>query len=946
MRKPKKITELWGRVGLLPRLMLSVVLVMLAAGSVRSYLLVVDESAYLSGHFQTELRETGHFLAPLLAEQAVRGNFARIQQLLDSQFREREYISRIEWKPHFGSLVAQSSDPVQLEAPAWFLRIAVFPELEESFPVELDGVNYGTLTLRADPIPPLNIVWLHLVAQIKIISMAILLILALTVWLLRSNLKILKRLSAAAYRFEQGEHGVRVEAGGAMEVRAATHAFNSMAGNVEQLLQSLLESESKLRAERECAQVTLSSIGDAVISTDVAGRVEYLNPLAERLTGWAAVEAQGRELHEVFNVIGETTRLPLDNLACQALLDGVVVKPESNSLLLPRAGQEVAIDFSFAPIHNQDGRVRGCVLAFRDVSDKRQLMQQITWQAGHDPLTGLPNRSLLADRLEQAISNSQRQDKLLVVGLLDLDGFKEVNDLYGHELGDQLLKEVAQRFLHDVRGGDTVARLGGDEFVLLLTDIADMDEMEAALDRILADVARPYQVDGRQVQISASIGVTVYPLNEADPESLLRHADQAMYQAKQVGRNRYSLFDVTLDQQTRSRFREVERVAQALRQGEMRLYYQPKVNMRTGQVIGFEALLRWQHPERGMVGPLEFLPQVEHTDLIVEIGLWVLQEALRQLAEWDNAGMRTTVSVNLAARHFQNGDLVGQLRDLFELYPTVSPGMLELEILESAALEDIQSVRAIMAACQALGVGFALDDFGTGYSSLAYLKRLPANTLKIDQSFVRDMLEDPDDLALIEGVVSLATIFKLGVIAEGVETTEHGVMLMRLGCDAAQGYGIARPMPAADVPAWCVQFKPDPAWLRWADMRWELADFPLLVAQQDHLKWIKQITTAVSGSTLPLNKMELKDHHHCRFGSWFYGKGRERYGHLLVFNELEPTHAHVHEVGSEIIRLRDAGDVRAAEALCPKLLNLKDQVLDKLAELQNAMVNLEARGQE
>ncbi|GAO35180.1 hypothetical protein SCT_0564 [Sulfuricella sp. T08] len=944
MRKSGKLAELWGRVGLLPRLMFSVVLVILAAASTRSYLLVIDESATMSDRLKAELHETWHSLSPLLAEQATTGDFARIRQLLDTQVREREDISRIEWKSHLGSLVAQSPVPVRLEAPAWFLRIAVIPELEELFPIELGGANYGTLRLRADPVPSLNIVWRHLMTQIKIVSMVILAILLLTAWVLRSNLKKLNQLSAAAYRFERGDHGVRVEAGGAMEVRSAAHAFNSMAGKVEQLLQSLLQSESKLRAERERAQITLSSIDDAVISTDVAGRVEYLNPQAERLTGWAVIEAQGRELHEVFNVIGETTRLPLENVACQVLLEGVAVKPEGNSLLLTRAGQEVAIDFSFAPIRNPDGSVMGCVLAFHDVSDKRRLMQQITWQAGHDPLTGLPNRTLLADRIEQAISNSRRGDKLLVVGLIDLDGFKEVNDLYGHELGDQLLKEVAQRFLHDVRGGDTVARLGGDEFVLLLTDIADMDEMEAALDRILSDVARPYQIDSRQVQISASIGVTVYPFNEADPESLLRHADQAMYQAKQAGRNRYSLFDVTLDQQTRSRHRERERVAQALRQGEMRLYYQPKVNMRSGQVTGFEALLRWQHPERGLVGPLEFLPQVEHTDLIVEIGLWVLQEALRQLAEWEKAGVLTTVSVNLAARHFQTADLPHQLRALFELYPTVSPGSLELEILESAALEDIQSVRAIMAACQKLGVRFALDDFGTGYSSLAYLKRLPANTLKIDQSFVRDMLEDPDDLALIEGVVSLASIFKLGVIAEGVETTEHGVMLMRLGCDAAQGYGIARPMPAADVPAWRAQFRPDPAWLRWADMRWDLADFPLLVAQQDHLKWVKQVTRAVSANAMALTEEELKDQHHCRFGSWFYGKGQERYGHLPVFAELEPIHAQVHEVGSEIIRLRDGSDDRAAEALCPKLLELKDQVLDKLLELQNAMVNLEARG--
>jgi len=941
VRKPGKISVLWGRVGLLQRLALSVMLVILTAAIARSYLLMVDESVYLGGQLQAEVRETGHSLALLLVEQSVIGDLPKIQKLLDSQLGERKYIHRIEWKPRSGLRVAQSRDPVRLDAPAWFLRFAVIPEREESFPIVVDGMDYGTLTLRADVAPALNIVWSHLLAQLKMVSLAILAILLLTAWVLRNNLKTLNQLSAAAFRFEQGDHGVRVQASGAMEVRSAARAFNSMAEKVEQLLQSLRQSEGNLRAERARVEATLSSIGEAMISTDVTGRVEYLNLQAERLTGWTLMEAQGRALHEVFNTVGEMTRLPL-NLTCQASSDGEEVKPEGNSLLLTRDGHEVAIDFSFAPIRNQDGSEMGCVLAFRDVSDKLRLIKQITWQAGHDPLTGLPNRSLLSDRLEQAISNSQRQDKLLVLCLIDLDGFKEVNDLYGHELGDQLLKEVAQRFLNELRAGDTIARLGGDEFVLLLSDIEDIDDMEAALDRVLVNIARPYQIDGRQVQISASIGVTVYPLNDSDPESLLRHADQAMYQAKQAGRNRYAMFDVTLDQQTRSRFRERERIAQALRQGEMRLYYQPKVNMRTGQIVGFEALLRWQHPERGLVGPLEFLPQVEHTDLIVEIGLWVLQEALRQLAEWERVGMYATVSVNLAARHFQTDKLPGQLRDLFERYPTVATDSLELEILESAALEDIQSVRAIMAACQKLGVGFSLDDFGTGYSSLAYLRRLPANTLKIDQSFVRDMLEDPDDLALIEGVVSLASIFKLGVIAEGVETSEHGVMLMRLGCDVAQGYGIGRPMPAADVPAWVTQFRPDPAWSRWADVRWELADFPLLVAQQDHLKWVKKVVTAVSDTSMVLTEAELSDFHHCRFGSWFYDKGRERYGHLPIFNELEPIHAQVHEVGSEIIRLRDAGDVQAAEALCPKLQELKGQVLDKLAEMQGAMENLGA----
>lgn len=1057
---PGNIWALWNRMGLLSRLTLSIVLVILAAGSMRGYLQVVTESAYVRVHHQSELRETQLFLEQMLPNYVATGDALMIQQLLDTQVKERDDIGRIQWQSRLGSLAAQDEGQVQLAAPDWFVRAASVPAEEKISLVTLDGVSFGTLTLRVDPVQSLNRLWRHLMTQFKMIALVNATIILLLVLLLHRNLKTLRRLSVAAIRFRQGDHSVRVEATGSVEIRGVAQAFNRMAEDVELMLQSLAQSERRfraifdqtfqfaglvdregmlldinqsaldaagiraedavgkafwdtpwwhpedeprlrdaveratrgefiryetsflgpdgmprivdfslkpvrekgreivwliaegrdithlkqaeaaLRAEKMRAQITLSSIGDAVITTDMTGRVEYLNPVAEQLTGWTAWEARGHELQEVFNVIGETPRLPLATHAARALIPGTVIELETNGLLHSRTGREIAIEESVSPIRDNGGNVVGCVLVFHDVSEKRRLMQQITWQAGHDALTKLPNRSLLADRLDLAISSAKRMDKLLMVGFIDLDRFKEINDLYGHEVGDLLLIEVAHRLTLSVRGGDTVSRLGGDEFVLLLTNVADMEEAEAALQRILLDIARPYEVNGWKMQLTASIGATIYPLNDTDSGNLLRHADQALYQAKQTGRNRFCLFDISLDKEVRFLYQEQERITQALAQGEMELYYQPKVNMRSGEAFGFEALLRWNHPERGLVMPMEYLPLIEQTDLIMEIGMWVMRDALRQLAVWRAEGLNTQVSINLGACHFRNMAFVGQLRDVLAEYPSVPPSSLELEILECAALDDIQMVRSIMLGCQELGVSFALDDFGAGYSSLAYLKRLPANMLKIDQSFIHNMLEDSGDLTIIEGVVSMASIFNLDVIAEGVETMEQGVMLMRLGCGKAQGHGIARPMPASKVPHWIAQFKPDPGWLRWANTRWDLADFPLLMAQSDHVQWVKRVMMAIEGASLMLSEGELKSHHHCRFGHWYYGHGKERYGHLTGFYDLEPIHAKVHEVGAELIRLRDAGEVEGVAELCPKLMELNGQVLGKLADLQNAVIRM------
>jgi diguanylate cyclase (GGDEF)-like protein len=402
----------------------------------------------------------------------------------------------------------------------------------------------------------------------------------------------------------------------------------------------------------------------------------------------------------------------------------------------------------------------------------------------------------------------------MAVGYLDLDGFKPINDRFGHQAGDRLLVEIAQRLKAALRGTDTVARLGGDEFVFLLLGVEKVEECAATLNRILETITRPVAIDRHSVSISASIGVTLYPVDNNDADTLLRHADQAMYEAKQAGRNRYHLYDAEHDRRAKSHREAFTRIRTALEAGEFELHYQPKANMRTGRVVGAEALIRWRHPEHGLLPPAEFLPVIENSDLDAPIGDWVLRTALAQMDAWQAAGLDLEVSVNVSAHHLQRDHFVQHLADALAAHPTVPPGRLQLEVLETAALEDIEGVSETMRQCRAKGVSFALDDFGTGYSSLTYLKRLPAETLKIDQSFVRDLLDDPEDLAIVQGVVALARAFGRHAIAEGVETGEHGLALLGLGCELAQGFGIAQPMPAQALPGWLAAWRPDP---RWAD---------------------------------------------------------------------------------------------------------------------------------
>jgi diguanylate cyclase (GGDEF)-like protein len=448
----------------------------------------------------------------------------------------------------------------------------------------------------------------------------------------------------------------------------------------------------------------------------------------------------------------------------------------------------------------------------QDITERKRAKEQLERIAHYDILTNMPNRVLLADLLNQAMLQCKRRNRSLAVAFMDLDGFKAVNDLYGHNVGDELLIKLSQRMKEVLRAGDTLARIGGDEFIAVMVGLESIEDSKPVLKRLLKAAAGPVNLDDAVIQVSASIGVSLYPQDHVDADLLMRHADQAMYVAKQAGKNRYHFFDTAQDNANKTLGQSISEILTALHRREFVLHYQPKVNMYTGEVIGVEALIRWQHPVRGLVPPMEFLPAIEGHAVSLELGEWVVDTALSQISQWRSIGVNLPISVNISAHQLQQVNFTTRLAALLAVHSDVPSNCLELEILETSALQDMSQVSETMNACHDLGVRFALDDFGTGYSSLTYLKRLPAHMIKIDQSFVRDMLEDADDLAIIEGVVGLAKTFRRDVIAEGVETIAHGEALLQLGCEMAQGYGIARPMPAGDIPKWLSDWKADDSW--------------------------------------------------------------------------------------------------------------------------------------
>jgi diguanylate cyclase (GGDEF)-like protein/PAS domain S-box-containing protein len=554
--------------------------------------------------------------------------------------------------------------------------------------------------------------------------------------------------------------------------------------------------EEALFIEKERAQVTLNSIGDAVLSTDILGNVTYLNLAAESLTGWSREEASRRPVAEVFRIIDGTTRQPARNPMELAVQQNKAFGLTANCILIRRDGLEFAIEDSVAPIHDRRGQVTGAVIVFRDVTAARAMSLRMSHLAQHDCLTDLPNRLLLNDRITRAIASARRNGNRLAVLFLDLDRFKHINDSLGHAIGDKLLQSVTERLVARVRSSDTVSRQGGDEFVVLLSELGHPEDAAACAKKMLTALTAPHRIAEHDLHVTVSIGVSTYPEDGQDAETLLKSADTAMYQAKENGRNNFQFFRHDMNvRAAEQRFLEGS-LSRALERHEFVLHYQPKINLETGAITGAEALIRWLHLGRGLIPPAQFVPIAEETGLLLPIGQWVLGEACRQARAWLDAGLRPVpVAVNISAVEFRDKGFLEGVRAILK-DTRLEPRYLELELTESVLMQHAESTASVLQALKAMGVQLAVDDFGTGYSSLSYLRRFPIDALKVDQSFVRQITADADDAIIASAVISMGKSLKLRVVAEGVETREQLAFLQDRCCDEGQGYYFSRPVVA------------------------------------------------------------------------------------------------------------------------------------------------------
>ena len=691
-------------------------------------------------------------------------------------------------------------------------------------------------------------------------------------------------------------------------------------GGIISLAQDITEEKESEERLRLAATVFMGAREGIVIS-DEQGTIVDVNDAFTRITGYARDEVLGQDPRILQSGLqsGEFYEKMWSCLMHEGHWSGEMWNRS-------KAGDIYAAAITVNAMRDGKGKTTHYVALFSDISEIKEHEQQLEHIAHFDALTGLPNRALFADRLRQAMGQAQRTKHGLAVAHFDLDGFKAINDKYGNTVGDGLLTAIAFRMKRALREGDTLARLGGDEFAAVMLDLDNEDAAEPALNHLLEAAAEDARIGDVTLRVTASAGVTFYPqTEEVDADVLLRQGGQAMYQAKLAGGNRFSKFDPGQDLLTRSRHESLEHIRQDLAARRFVLYYQPIVNMRSGQVVGLEALVRWQHADRGLLPPGLFLPVIEDHPLLVELGQWVIESALTQIESWKSKGLALTVSVNVSAIELQQPDFVDRLRAHLAAHPLVEPSDLALEVVETTALQDVMQTSQVLTACRGLGVSIALDDFGIGYSSLTYLRRLPANILKIDQSFVRDMLDEPENLNILEGVMGLASVFRRDVIVEGVETVDHGLMLLQMGCEIAQGYGIARPMPAEEFPNWMATWRPDP---RWAEVpQVHATNRPVLIACVEHRAWLSAFEACLQGRrTLPPSL----DASQCRIAHWLDAEKQSARGTLLSIQAIETLHRQLHGLAAEILESQAEGRNPEGLARLEQLHILHDKCLSRL----------------
>jgi diguanylate cyclase (GGDEF)-like protein/PAS domain S-box-containing protein len=785
-------TGFWSRMSFVARLGVSAGFALAVAGAAMLYSSIKSDSAWHQRNLSAQGENEVEFLLPAVSEQAVIGDFSTIQQILTARLK-RDNIAGLRFVDSGGAVL--SADKKELpaaQAPEWFLRLTALRGSEHRRMLSLGGVQYGSVAVRMSPVPAQNRIWEAFLNHVSILTLAVGLDFLGILLILKTGLRPLDALAEGARRFGGGDLSARIPLHGSPEMRDTILAFNRMAEDIQ-------AQKAAIHREKELAQVTLQSIGDAVITTDGEGRVTYLNPVAEHLTDWTTADAAGRPLPEVFNIVNEFSRQPVENPVDRVLRTGRVVGLANHTVLIARDGREFSIEDSAAPIRDREGGILGVVLVFHDVTEKRDMVRKISWQASHDALTGLVNRREFEHRLAELVQAAKNRGTRHALLYIDLDQFKVINDTCGHAAGDNLLRQVTFLMQAKVRETDTLARLGGDEFGVLLENCPP--EQAHRIARELLGVIKNFRYvwQDKSFTIGASIGLVTIDPDSDSPESLLIAADTACYAAKDKGRNAVQRWHPE-DRDLALRRREMDwvtRVNKALEEERFLLYCQPIVPVSENpDMTHFEILLRMRDEENRLVSPAAFIPAAERYNLITGLDRWVVQRALNWLAA--HPGQDIRCAINLSGQSVAEESFLDFLID--QVRGTgIPPGNICFEITETAAISNLDHAVRFIGELRSLGCRFALDDFGSGMSSFSYLKNLPVDYLKIDGAFVREMEHNPMDCAMVEAINHVSHVMGIETIAEFVENDAILDKLKTIGVDYAQGYGIAKPVPLCET---------------------------------------------------------------------------------------------------------------------------------------------------
>jgi diguanylate cyclase (GGDEF)-like protein/PAS domain S-box-containing protein len=795
------ITSWWSQRSLISRLLVSMVTVSVLIGAILLYTTVQSTSDNYRQELDEQLKDEISAFAPMLIEQAVIGDYASIQQMLEL-WVQRKDLMLAAWTDPNGKRIEARDISVLPETPAWFSAWANIPKIEAEAPLVLGGQSYGKVTMMLTSSPKMNLIWHAFLSQISIMLTGFLLILSLTVLLLRRGLHPLHTLAAGAERFGKGDYSVRLAPTAIPEILPSISAFNNMTQEIEIMLAQAQQHNAELQDAESRWRFALEGAGDGVWDWHVQAGILHLSKRWKEMLGYTEEEI-GSSLDEWINRI-HAEDLPRAMEGIKTYLNGqthaqaneyrMQCRDGSYKWILTR-GMVVSRD-----VNNIPERIIG---TNADITERKFDEETIQHQANFDALTQLPNRRLFYDRLEQEIRKVERSGLPIALMLIDLDHFKDVNDTLGHDIGDILLMEVAHRIKSCVREADTVARLGGDEFTVILSEQNDSSNTERVAQKILHRLSQPFQLHENVTYISASIGITLYPEDSTKIEALLKNAEQAMYAAKHHGRNRFSYFTPSMQTSAQTRMLLSRDLRGALADNQFLVYYQPIVTLANNKTCKAEALIRWQHPERGMVSPAEFISIAEETGMIVDIGDWVFREAARQAARWRiSHHNKFQISVNVSPVQFHNAGI--DYKAWFDYLQNLGlqGQSIVVEITEGLLLDAHTDTTNQLLAFRDAGIGVSIDDFGTGYSSLSYLKKFDIDYLKIDQSFVKNLTAGSDDMILCEAIIVMAHKLGLKVIAEGVETAEQRDLLATAGCDYGQGYLFSKPLPAEEFEQW------------------------------------------------------------------------------------------------------------------------------------------------